>query len=293
VLSVLARRFPSIPVLVYPVPVQGAGAAPAIVRALEMAGRRADCDVLILTRGGGSLEDLWAFNEESVARAVAECPLPVVSGVGHEVDFTIADFAADHRAATPSAAAEVVSPDAREWRARRDGATRRLQILTQGRLREERQTLAWLLRRLRHPRRYLLDLRRRESDLRARLRRALEARLAAVRQRTLTANARLSPYRPATRIDEQRRRTRELDARLQRAWSGRLERHRQSLAALRRALETVSPQRTLERGYAIVTRDADGVLLQDPAQAAPGDPVTARLAHGVLPLTVREQDDAS
>lgn len=290
VLSVLERRFPSIPVLVHPVPVQGAEAAPAIVRALDRAGQRAECDVLIVTRGGGSLEDLWAFNEETVARAIARCPLPVVSGVGHEVDFTIADFAADQRAATPSAAAELVSPDAREWRARRDAGLRRLRIIAQGRLREERQALAWLLRRLRHPSRYLFDLRRRHAELLARMRRALHARLSAQRQRAVSVNARLAVHRPVTRIGEHRRRTQELDARLRRAWREHRERRKQSLAALRRALETVSPQRTLERGYAIVTRDADGALLYDPARVAPGDAVTARLARGVLPLTVRKGD---
>jgi exodeoxyribonuclease VII large subunit len=113
------RRFPAIPVLVYPVPVQGDGAPAAIVAALRLATARADCDVLILARGGGSLEDLWAFNDEGVARAIAACPIPVVSGVGHEIDFTIADLVADVRAPTPSGAAELVAPDWRAGRRRR------------------------------------------------------------------------------------------------------------------------------------------------------------------------------
>ena len=115
ILHVLARRFPAIGVLIYPVQVQGAQAAADIVAALELAGRRADCDVLILARGGGSLEDLWAFNDERLARAIVASPIPIITGVGHEVDFTIADFAADVRAPTPSAAAELVVPDAQEW----------------------------------------------------------------------------------------------------------------------------------------------------------------------------------
>jgi exodeoxyribonuclease VII large subunit len=114
VLKVLARRFPAIPVVIYPVQVQGERAATAIARMIETAGRRADCDVLLLVRGGGSLEDLWPFNEEAVARAVVASAIPVVSGVGHEVDVTIADFAADVRAPTPTAAAELVVPDAGE-----------------------------------------------------------------------------------------------------------------------------------------------------------------------------------
>jgi len=111
VLSVLKRRFPAIPVMVYPVPVQGKEAGREIAAMLHRAGERRECDVLILTRGGGSLEDLWAFNEEVVARAIHDCPVPVISAVGHEVDFTIADFVADQRAPTPSAAAELASPD--------------------------------------------------------------------------------------------------------------------------------------------------------------------------------------
>jgi exodeoxyribonuclease VII large subunit len=115
VLSVIERRFPSIPVKLFPVPVQGEQAAPAICKALELAAEHDVCDVLLLVRGGGSLEDLWSFNEESVAHAIFDCPIPIVSGVGHEVDVTIADFVADRRAATPTAAAEAVTPDQESW----------------------------------------------------------------------------------------------------------------------------------------------------------------------------------
>src|SRR5699024_4116863 len=134
VLSVLGRRFPLGDVLVLPVPVQGRASAPAIVDALERAPRQTDCDVLILTRGGGSLEDLWSFNDETVARAIRACPLPVISAVGHEVDFTIADFAADVRAPTPSAAAELASPDQEEWQNRLNLLTRTLEQHQQRRL---------------------------------------------------------------------------------------------------------------------------------------------------------------
>jgi exodeoxyribonuclease VII large subunit len=292
VLSVLARRFPSLPVLVYPVPVQGADAAPAIVRALERAGSDGRCDVLILTRGGGSLEDLWPFNDEAVARAIARCAVPVVSGVGHEVDFTIADFVADRRAATPSAAAELVSPDAREWRARRDAALRRLALLAAGRLREERQAVAWLLRRLLHPRRRLAELRQRRRELLARLARAASARTALARQRVATLDAKLARHHPAARLRGVRERAQTLAARLDRGINEQGARRRDRLAAALRALESVSPQRTLERGYAIVTRDADGTLLREPRQAAAGDAVTARLAGGPLRLRVSAEPPA-
>ena len=288
ILSVLERRFPSIPVLIYPVPVQGTEAAPAIVRALDRASEQADCDVLILSRGGGSLEDLWAFNEEVVARAIARCKIPVVSGVGHEVDFTIADFAADQRAPTPSAAAELVSPDAREWRARRDQALRRLEVMTRGRLREERQALAWWLRQLRHPARRLDDLRRRRLELLNRLHRASRANLEQAEHRASSLNTRLSSHRPDQRIAQGRRQVLELAARLQRVTLERLARRRESTIALLRAQDAVSPQRTLDRGYAIVTRESDGALLRDPSQVRSGENVSATLAGGVLPLKVRD-----
>ncbi len=286
VITVLARRFPAIPVLIYPVPVQGADAAPAIAAALDLAAARAECDVLILTRGGGSLEDLQAFNDEGVARAIARCALPVVSAVGHETDFSIADFVADRRAPTPSAAAEMVSPDAREWRARRDGALRRLRALAAARLRGERQALAWLLRRLVHPARRLAQLRERQRELHGRLRRALRARLGDARQRVRAAGARVAAQRPAERIAAHRRRVQELDARLARACAESLARRRNQLSGLLRALDAMGPQRTLDRGYAIVTRDADGTVLREPGQATPGEAVTARLAGGRLGLRV-------
>ena len=286
VLSTLQRRFPAIDVLIYPVPVQGNAAAPAIVRALDRAAARAECDVLILARGGGSLEDLWPFNEESVARAIARCTIPVVSGVGHEVDVTIADFSADHRAATPTAAAELVSPDAREWRARRDNALRR--AIVEARLRGERQALSWLLRRLRHPQRRIEDLQRRREDLLKRLRRALDQRLATQRQCVQSMVDRLHRQHPKRALAVQRERATALLARAHRGWALYAQRQRDRLAAATRALQHISPQRTLERGYAVVQRDADGAVLRDPGTVRSGDALTATLARGKLPLRVRD-----
>lgn len=287
VLATLQRRFAAINVLIYPVPVQGTSAAPAIVRALERADERAECDVLILARGGGSLEDLWPFNEESVARAIARCRLPVVSGVGHEVDVTIADFCADRRAATPTAAAELVSPDAREWRGRRDTALRRLQSIVDSRLRGERQTLSWLLRRLRHPQQRINDLQRRRAELLRRLVRALDQNLSTQRQVMSALMNRMRVQHPQRALAVQQTRAGAALARLHREWALLEQRNRERLGAASRALENISPQRTLERGYAIVQRDADGVLLRDPQQAHIGDEVTATLAGGTLPLRVR------
>ena len=184
VLTTLRRRCPGLPVLVHPVPVQGEGAAEHIAQTIRLASRRQDCDLLLLVRGGGSLEDLWAFNEETVARAIVDCAIPLVTGVGHETDVTIADFAADLRAATPTAAAELASPDRLEWlrqvrllAARLDGALQRRMI-------QQRQWLAELTRRLdrAQPRRRLRDRAQRLDELDQRLRAALRQRLATASQ---------------------------------------------------------------------------------------------------------------
>ncbi|MCA1798542.1 MAG: exodeoxyribonuclease VII large subunit [Xanthomonadaceae bacterium] len=184
--SVLERRFPSVPVVVYPVPVQGDAAPPAVVAALETAAARAECDVLILARGGGSIEDLWAFNDERVARAIRASPIPVVVGVGHEIDFTIADFAADRRAPTPSAAAEMVVPDRVELGQRVARLSHALQRCTNQRVAQAGERVGWLATRLRalHPGRRLQQRAQRLDELDLRLRRgwqrALEQASAAV-----------------------------------------------------------------------------------------------------------------
>ncbi len=158
ILSVLKRRFPSIPVIIYPTQVQGAEAARQISSALALANQRLECDILILARGGGSLEDLWPFNEEVVARAIYQSSIPIVSGVGHEIDVSIADFVADHRAATPSAAAELVSPNANEWHDNLQRTQMRLTITMRNQLSHINLVVASLAKRLPHPQRRLQDL---------------------------------------------------------------------------------------------------------------------------------------
>jgi len=290
VLSVLKRRFPAIPVIVYPVPVQGAEAAPAIVRMLDIACERGECDVLVLARGGGSLEDLWAFNDEAVARAIHRATIPVVTGIGHEVDITIADFAADRRAATPSAAAELVSPNAEEWRERVRAVTRRLQRDTARRIEARRLALQGLLRRLQHPRQRLQDRFQRLDGLQMRLLRAVRAAAAARRSRTETLLARLQRRDPSTVLQTYRLRWRQLDERLMRRATAAMAERKARLAAALRALETVSPVRTLERGYAIVTRADDGALLRSSRQVEPGDRIDARLAEGILHSKVESKE---
>ncbi len=203
ILNILKRRFPAIPVLVYPVPVQGAGASLQIAAAIERASRRRDCDVLIVARGGGSLEDLWAFNEERVARAIAACAIPTVSGVGHEVDVTIADFVADVRAPTPSGAAELVVPDRREWLERLAVAQRRLAGGLGRRLTAIAQRHSWLSRRLAqcHPGVALRHRAQRLDDFEQRLRYLVRARLAAAASRCQLAGRALNAVSPLATLE--------------------------------------------------------------------------------------------
>ena len=290
ILSILARRFPAIPVLIYPVPVQGAEAAPAIVRMLDVASERGECDVLILARGGGSLEDLWAFNEESVARAIRRSKVPVVTGVGHEVDVTIADFAADRRAATPSAAAELVSPVVAEWRQQLDAHVRRLARHARRRVSDERKYLVALTRRLIHPRRRLFDLSQGLDAVLARLARAVRQAGVARRARLAATDARLRQQDPSQVLARHRATLRQLGQRLHHAGVRNLLTRRTQLAGLVRAMEAVSPGRTLDRGYAIVTRVDDGVLVRAANQVAVGEAIDTRLASGRLRSKVTKRD---
>jgi exodeoxyribonuclease VII large subunit len=281
ILHVLARRFPAAAVLIYPVPVQGAQAAAEITAALELAGRRADCDVLILARGGGSLEDLWAFNDERLARAIVASPIPVIAGIGHEVDFTIADFAADVRAPTPSAAAELVVPDAEEWHAAFARFAVRLQRAIRRRLEEQRERLRWLTGRaaLVTPAARLAAQAQRLDELEQSLVRTLRRRLQEHGERLRWLAGRAAQVSPAARLRQHRMRLQNLDQRLRRAWLHSLSSRRERLLPLVRTLNAVSPLATLERGYAIVCVEG-GAILRDAADAEPGTFIEARLARG-------------
>ncbi len=185
ILHVLQRRFPAVPVLIYPVAVQGEAAPGQIVRALALAEAHGSCDLLILARGGGSLEDLWAFNEEAVAQAIFKCPLPVISGIGHEIDFTIADFVADVRAPTPSAAAEIAVPDQQVWLTALAAHLARLRSLVQRYLSANREKAGWLRKRLAlaHPGLLLNQQGQKLDELALRLRRAVTDKLGQIHKR--------------------------------------------------------------------------------------------------------------
>jgi exodeoxyribonuclease VII large subunit len=295
VLHVLRRRFPAVPVVIYPVQVQGEQAKHDIVAALATAGLRAECDVLIVARGGGSLEDLWAFNEEIVARAIRACPIPVVSGVGHETDFTLADLAADLRAPTPSGAAELVVPDWREWRDRLRALARGAALATTGALGRRRERAAALERRLlrTHPGFVLRQHGQRLDELLGRLaggvRRALRLRRlqaahAATRLRAATPRALLE--RRAAALSAQR-------LRLAAAARARLAAGSGRLAVAVATLNACSPLNTLQRGYAIVTDTATGAVLRRAADLRPGQAVSARLAEGGFEAVVRSTGPAT
>jgi exodeoxyribonuclease VII large subunit len=283
ILKVLARRFPAAAVLIYPAVVQGAAAAPALIAALQTAAARAECEVLILARGGGSLEDLWAFNDERLARVIAASTLPVVSGVGHEIDFTIADFVADARAPTPSAAAELVVPDRLAFLQALARTAQRLDFCMRRELQALAARLAGTRRRLElaHPGVRLLQQAQRLDELGLRLAAAARTGLQRERLRLAHGCERLMRCSPGQLLRERGDRYERLRGRLDHAAQGQMARAAHRLALARRALDTVSPLATLSRGYAIVTR-ADGALLTDASAAAPGEEIEAHLARGTL-----------
>jgi len=282
VLSILQRRFPSIEVVIYPVPVQGAGSAEQIADMLRLADERDECDVFIIARGGGSLEDLWAFNEEVLARAVYECNTPVVSGVGHEIDFTIADFVADERAATPSAAAELLSPDQNEWMQALLNKHNRLLTLMQSRLQQHGQQLSWLRKRLQDPGKRLQAIAQRLDDLELRLKSAQRSIIVHTRSFLLEINARLRSHTPLHHLQRLGKETQTLGQRLTSAISHALQRQHQQLTSTVRALDAVSPLATLGRGYSIITRYTEGTVVRAASDVKSGDKISARLAKGSL-----------
>jgi len=289
ILTVLQRRFPGIRITLLPVAVQGNEAAKEIVSAIERANRLAEqlgLEVLLVARGGGSLEDLQAFNEESVARAIHASELPVVSGVGHEIDFTIADFVADLRAPTPSAAAELLSPNQQEYRQTLLSFQQKLTGSISRQLKLYEQQVRWLTRQLRHPGRCLQDHAQTLDLLDNRARRALHWQLQKKKntlrelKRTLLANS------PWQRLDNLKNNQASLQARLVQAVRNRLKGNATVLNQLIRNLNTVSPLNTLARGFSITYGDNNEVL-RDSSNTKPGALITTRLHNGSIESQVR------
>jgi exodeoxyribonuclease VII large subunit len=264
VLTTLKRRNPSIAVILYPVPVQGARAAEEIAAALARAGRRRECEVLLLVRGGGSIEDLWSFNEEIVARALRACPLPVVTGIGHETDFTIADFAADRRAPTPTAAAELVSPERERLLEEIAALARKIDATARRELERRMLHVDQLARRLVHPGTRLRAQAELLGQLRARLRGAAERALVDRQGGHLLARIRAAAY-------------------------AALERSAARCASLRASLSHLDPARVLKRGYSIVQK-ADGAVVSDGASLVVGESVALRFARGGAEARIESTD---
>ncbi|MEJ2794519.1 exodeoxyribonuclease VII large subunit [Iodobacter sp. LRB] len=288
VIAALKRRMPGLPIILYPSPVQGLDAAPQIASAIHKANERKEVDVLIVCRGGGSLEDLWAFNEEIVARAIAACDIPVVSGVGHETDFSIADFVADVRAATPTAAAELVSPNRSEWLAKLARQQGLLHRSIERLLQRKMQETDSLSRRLQHPGE---RLRQQKSHLQA-----LSQRLHLLPVRTLEKNnyrlkqlsLNLSHLKP--RPEHQQAQLQHLSRQLLQAMPRLIEQRRQKLAMLTARLEPWNPQSVLARGYALVSR-RDGQIVRHGAQLSHGEALSLQFADSAVEVRVTKDSE--
>ena len=290
ILTVLKRRCPAIEISILPVAVQGEGAAGKIAEAIERANRwqaegKIDLDALIVGRGGGSLEDLWAFNEEVVARAIAASDLPIVSAVGHEVDFSIADMAADHRAPTPSAAAEMLSPDQREQLQRLQKLEADLVRLIRRKLADAQTRLDHLRARLKHPGAQLREQSQRLDELEQRLILAQKNLLAKQQGELALLQSRLHANSPLPRIRALQGELNNLQQRMESAIQAKLQDAGNRLSHLAGMLDSLSPLGTLARGYAIVT-DTDGKVITDAASVEVGSRLQTRLASGHLNVIV-------
>ncbi|MCB5227044.1 exodeoxyribonuclease VII large subunit [Alishewanella sp. 16-MA] len=289
IITVLQRRAPGIKVIVYPCQVQGDSAAGQLRQMLSTAIQRDEVDVLIIGRGGGSLEDLWCFNDEALARAVAQCPIPIVSAVGHEIDFALTDFVADVRAATPSAAAELVSPDQSHFVLQLQQLSSRLvraQRLFLQRLTPKLSQLQLRLQQL-HPQRRLEQQQQRLDELQLRLQRVMQLQLQQAKRQHSYLQQSLLHLSPAKTLKQQHNLLQQLQRRLQHAQQQQVKQQQQKLAKLSAQLHTVSPLATLARGYSISFNAAEQAITSS-SQLKLGDTINTRLAEGRFMATVTE-----
>ncbi|MGQ9688438.1 MAG: exodeoxyribonuclease VII large subunit [Desulfobaccales bacterium] len=287
-LRLLKHRCPNVEVVIYPVKVQGVEAAGEIVQALREVPAYPGVEVIVLARGGGSLEDLWPFNEEAVARAIYHCPLPVVSAVGHEIDFTIADFVADVRAPTPSAAVELVVPDKRELKQRLARLATSLERSWRRHLEGERRHLAAVARRLPDMSRRLMDLRLRLDERADTLARRYARGQGIKRQNLELSRSRLALLSPARALGAWRQRLEQAAPRLGLSWRQIQGARRRHLEYCHSHLKKLDPMAILARGYAVATKLPEGIVIRDAATAPPGSRVRVRVAKGALNCEVFE-----
>ncbi|MEQ9861637.1 exodeoxyribonuclease VII large subunit [Pectobacterium cacticida] len=290
ILQVLQRRDPSLPVVVYPTSVQGVDAPLQIVRAIELANQRDECDVLIVGRGGGSLEDLWSFNDERVARAIFASHIPIVSAVGHETDVTIADFVGDLRAPTPSAAAELVSRNQLELLRQIRSQRQRLEMAMDYYLAQRNREFTRLHHRLQqqHPQLRLARQQARLVKLRQRLDDAIQQQLRQTSRRSERLQQRLMQQQPQTRIHRAQQRLQQLSYQMQSAVERQLNQNKQKLGIACSRLEGISPLATLARGYTVTTLPG-GQVLKNIAQVTSGEILTTRLQDGWVESQVTTQ----
>lgn len=289
ILTTLRRRAPHVRVVLYPTPVQGEGAAEKIAQAIQAASERAECEILLVCRGGGSIEDLWSFNHEAVARAIAACSMPVVSGVGHETDFTIADFAADLRAPTPTAAAEMAATARADWLATLELHADDLVRAMRRRQSDLSQTLDWLSRRLLSPAARIGHERIKLRGIQLRLAHATGKPVEQARLAVTQLGARLAAQMPQTAT--RRMRLAGLAGRLAHHMASVANQGRCDLEALAAQLELLNPQRTLERGYAIIT-DEKGRIVRSPKDLHPRQSIGLRLAGGAAEVGIASVQDS-
>lgn len=289
VLSVLERRWPLLPIIIYPVPVQGDAAAPAICAMLEVANRRRECDVLLLVRGGGSIEDLWAFNEEAVARAIRASKIPTVTGIGHEIDITIADLAADEKGVTPSAAAELLSPYRdEELKCLQDTEDRLARSFTDV-VRERYLGVERLVAKLESPVARVTSMRQRVDEFSIRMVRAMRTLSERSHLRLQGMDSRLASLHPRPQIIAAAERVKILlQERLCQAWARLYERTAEGVNSAARHLEAIGPQEVLRRGYAILRRPG-GSVVTSADTLNPGDRLHAHLYKGGVDLEVVEE----
>jgi exodeoxyribonuclease VII large subunit len=289
ILTTLERRFPAIPVIIYPSLVQGNQAPDQLIRAIEIANQRQECDVLLLARGGGSMEDLCPFNDEQLAYTIFESEIPIVSGVGHEIDFTIADFVADHRAPTPTGAAEIASPKQQDilYNAQQQQIKLTQYILKH--LQELKQTVTWLKKRIQHPGQRIQQWTQRLDYIERHL---ISSQLHAIRHydnQLHSSEQKLQHFNPLVIIDGNKTKSLLLQQRLMSAMEKTLEQSKQQLQKLSYTLDAVSPLNTLKRGYAIVSDQTTNKVIISHKSVKVGQTITARLAQGSIQCTVDEK----
>lgn len=290
IINILKRRCPQIPLLIYPVAVQGELAAPQIVKALQQANTDKKCDVLLLSRGGGSIEDLWAFNEEVLAHAIHQSEIPIVTGVGHEIDFTIADFVSDHRAPTPSAAAELVSPDSKALEKQIKNLQKQLLTHINSQLKNRQEKLSWIGKtlNLHSPSNRLQQHAQKLDELEIRLESTINKQ---VMQRTLqlqTLKQRLLQHSPEKQYEQQKNRLQLLTISLNNYIEHKLNTEKQNLSNLSAKLNAISPLATLQRGYSIASNEAG--LIRSIEQVSKGDNISILLADGELNCKVTKKN---